>query len=112
MFAMDKAVTKIDPAGKNSIYGFQVALDDTEDNEPYIWSMGGNYANWETGKYNYLDPGVVKWYETLHKWATQDKILITLEAIAALQGSATANPFRGGLVAMFHRASYDSTINE
>jgi ABC-type glycerol-3-phosphate transport system substrate-binding protein len=113
MFAMAKATTKIDPSGKNSIYGFQVALDDTEDNEPYIWSMGGNYANWETGKYNYLDPGVVKWFETLYKWATQDKILITPDVIQSLQGgSANVNPFRAGIVVFYHRASYDSTINE
>jgi ABC-type glycerol-3-phosphate transport system substrate-binding protein len=112
MFEIAKLCTKKDSSGKITQYGFQVTYNDTEDNEPYIWSMGGNYANWETGKYNYLDPGVVKWYETLHKWATQDKILITQEVIASLQGSANANPFRGGLVAMFHRASYDSTINE
>ncbi len=112
MYEIAKLCTKKDSSGKITQYGFQVAYTDTEDQEPYIWSMGGNYANWDTGKYNYLDPGVVKWLELMYKWATQDKILITTDVIASLQGSATANPFRGGLVAMYHRASYDSTINE
>lgn len=113
MHAMAKAVTKPGAGGKVGQYGFQVAIDDTEDNEPYIWSMGGNYANWDTGKYNYLDPGVVKWFETLYQWAVKDKILITPDVIQSLQsGSANVNPFRAGLVAFYHRASYDSTINE
>jgi ABC-type glycerol-3-phosphate transport system substrate-binding protein len=112
MFEIAKKVTKKDANGRITQYGLQINYTDTEDQEPYIWSMGGNYANWETGKYNYLDPGLMKWFELVYKWATQDKILITKEAIAALQGSANANPFRGGIVAMFHRASYDSTINE
>ena len=36
---------------------------DTEDNEGFIWSLGGNYANWETGEYTYLDPAVIKAWE-------------------------------------------------
>ncbi len=112
MYEAAKKVVKTDSSGKVSQYGFLVDYTDTEDNEPYIWSMGGNYANWDTGKYNYLDPGVVKWFETLYKWAITDKILITKEAISALQGSANVNAFRAGIVAFYHRASYDSTINE
>ena len=50
--------------------------------------------------------------ELAYKWATQDQILITNEAVSAMQGSANVNPFRAGIVAMFHRASYDSTLNE
>jgi multiple sugar transport system substrate-binding protein len=112
MYAIAKKVTKKDSSGKVTQYGFTVDYTDTEDNEPYIWSMGGNYANWDTGKYNYLDPGLVKWYETLYQWAIKDQILITKEAVSALAGSANVNPFRAGLVAMYHRASYDSTLNE
>lgn len=112
MLEIAKLCVKKDSSGKITQYGLQQNYTDTEDSEPYIWGMGGNYANWDTGKYNYLDPGVVKWFETAYKWATVDKILITKEAIASLQGSANANPFRGGLVAMYHRASYDSTINQ
>jgi ABC-type glycerol-3-phosphate transport system substrate-binding protein len=112
MYKIAKMCTKKDSSGKVIQYGLRINYTDTEDQEPYIWSMGGNYANWETGKYNYLDPGVVKWFETAYKWAREDQILITNEAISALQGSANVNPFRGGIVAMFHRASYDSTINE
>ena len=112
MLEIAKKVTKKDASGRITQYGLQIEYTDTEDQEPYIWSVGGNYADWETGKYNYLNPGLVKWVELVHKWATQDKIVITKEAIAAMQGKATANPFRGGIVAMYHRASYDSTINE
>ncbi|HEY3079869.1 MAG TPA: extracellular solute-binding protein [Chloroflexota bacterium] len=112
MFEIAKKVTKTDGTGKVTQYGLRINYTDTEDQEPYIWSLGGNYADWETGKYDYLNPGLVKWLELVHKWATQDKVLITNEAVAAMQGSANANPFRGGIVAMFHRASYDSTINE
>jgi multiple sugar transport system substrate-binding protein len=112
MYEIAKKVTKKDSSGKVVQYGLQINYTDTEDMEPYIWSMGGNYANWDTGKYNYLDPGLIKWMELIHKWATQDQIVITKEAIAALQGSANVNPFRAGIVAMYHRASYDSTLNE
>ena len=47
----------------------------------------------------------MKWFETLYKWATVDKILITKEAIASFQGSANANPFRGG-----HRRDVPSRV--
>jgi multiple sugar transport system substrate-binding protein len=112
MYEIAKKCTKKDQNGRIIQYGLMLNYTDTEDQEPYIWSMGGNYADWDTGKYNYLDPGLIKWFELVYKWATVDKILITKEAIAQLQGAANVNPFRAGIVAMYHRASYDATINE
>jgi len=107
-----KACTKKDASGKIVQYGFQTTYTDTEDNEGFIWSLGGNYADWTTGKYNYLDPAVIKAWEMMYDWATKDQFLITQDAISSLTGATGVNPFRAGIVAMYLRASYDSTINE
>lgn len=104
--------TKKDSSGKVSQYGFMVDYTNTQEWENFVWSLGGNYANWESGKFNYLDPAVVKAQEMLHGWATKDKFLITKQAISDLQGASGVNPFRGGIVAMYLRASYDATLNE
>ncbi|HLH75047.1 MAG TPA: extracellular solute-binding protein [Chloroflexota bacterium] len=112
MLEIAAACTKKDSSGKITQYGLMVNYDDTEEFEPFVWSLGGNYANWDTGQYNYLDPAVIKAQQLLYKWATQDKIMITKEAISNLQGASGVNPFRAGIVAMYHRASYDATLNE
>ena len=103
--------TKKDSSGKITQYGFGVPYDNVEEMENFVWSFGGNYANWDTGKYNFLDPAVVKAFELLYKWAITDKIMITNAAISNLQGATGVNPFSGGLVAMYQRASYDAGID-
>jgi multiple sugar transport system substrate-binding protein len=109
-----KACTKTDASGKTTQWGFEVAYDNVEEMENFIWSLGGNYADWTTGKYTFTDPAVIQAFELLYKWGTQDKFMITNQAISSLSGAAGSgfNPFRAGLVAMYQRASYDATLNE
>lgn len=104
--------TKKDSSGKITQYGFELAYDDLEEMENLVWSLGGNYANWDTGKYTLTDPAVIKAFQSLYKWAVEDKILMTKQIISNLQGASGINPFRAGLVAMYQRASADATLNE
>jgi ABC-type glycerol-3-phosphate transport system substrate-binding protein len=106
-----KATTKKDSSGKTIQYGFQLDYDDTEEMECFVWSLGGNYVNWETGKYTYLDPAVIKAHEMLYSWAQQG-FMITNQAISNLQGASGISPFRAGITAMYLRASYDATLNQ
>jgi len=112
MIEIAQKCVKKNSAGKITQYGLMTSLNNPQEIEPYIWSLGGNYANWETGKFTFLDDASVKANEMLYKWATVDKFLITNEAISDLQGASGINPFRGGIVAMYHRASYDATLNQ
>jgi len=104
--------TKKDSSGKISQYGFEVAYDNVQEMENFIWSLGGNYADWTTGKFTFTDPAVVQAFTLLNKWANQDKIMLTNQAISDLQGASGINPFRAGIVALYQRASYDATLNE
>ncbi len=112
MIEIAQKCVKKDSSGKITQYGLMTSLNNTQEIEPYIWSLGGNYADWTTGKFNYLDPASVKAHELIYKWAITDKFVITQEAISSLQGASGVNPFRGGIVAMYHRASYDATLNQ
>ncbi len=104
--------TKKDSSGKITQYGFELAYNNIQEMENFIWSLGGNYANWDTGKFTLTDPAVIKAFELLYKWGTADKIMMTNEVISNLQGASGINPFRAGIVAMYQRASYDATLNE
>lgn len=112
LIEIGKACTKKDASGKITQYGFEVAYDNVEEMENFIWSLGGNYADWNSGKYTFTDPAVIQAFELLYKWASTDKFMITNQAISDLQGASGINPFRAGIVAMYQRASYDATLNE
>ena len=107
-----KLCTKKDSSGKVSQYGFEVAYNNVQEMENFIWSLGGNYADWNTGKWTFTDPAVQQAFELLYSWASKDQFMITNQAISDLQGASGINPFRAGIVAMYQRASYDSTLNE
>ncbi|MGH7861247.1 MAG: ABC transporter substrate-binding protein, partial [Candidatus Dormibacteraceae bacterium] len=97
--------TKKDSSGKITQWGFEYAYDNVEEIENLIWTLGGNYANWDTGKYTFTDPAVIKAYQTLYKWAIDDQILMSNQVISNLQGASGIDPFRAGIVAMNERAS-------
>jgi multiple sugar transport system substrate-binding protein len=94
-------------AGKQTRYGLQWNYTSYQEFSPIVWGLGGNYANWETLKYTLDDPKVLEAHQMLHKWAKDDKILITKEATTDLMGAGGAIPFRAGTAGMYHRAAYE-----
>jgi multiple sugar transport system substrate-binding protein len=105
-----RKLTKKDAAGKTTRYGLQWNYTSYQEFSPFVWSMGGNYANWETLKYTLDDPQVLKTHQMLYDWAKKDKFLITKEGITEMMGAGGPNPFRAGVTAMFHRAAYEWNI--
>ncbi len=105
-----RKTTVKDASGKITRYGLQWNYAHYQEFSPFVWTMGGNYADWTTLKYTLEDPAMVKSQEMLLRWAKQDKILITKEGINEMMGASGANPFRSGVAAMYHRAAYEVNI--
>jgi multiple sugar transport system substrate-binding protein len=102
--------TKRDSGGKTTQFGLQVPFDSVYEIESLFWSLGGNYADWQTGKWTFADPAVVKVEETLHKWMTVDQVMLPAST-KGLPIEPNENAFQSGLVALYMRASADVAAN-
>lgn len=105
-----RRTTKKDGNGKITRYGLQWNYTSYQEFSPFVWTLGGNYANWETLKYTLDDPAVFKTHQMLYDWAKKEKIMITKEGITEAMGAGGPNAFRAGVTAMYHRAAYEWTI--
>ena len=102
--------TKRDSSGKTTQFGLQVPFDSIYEIESLFWSLGGNYADWQTGKWTFADPAVVKVEQTLYKWMTVDQIMVPANT-KGLPIEPNQNAFQSGLVGLYLRASADVATN-
>jgi multiple sugar transport system substrate-binding protein len=77
----------------------------SESNGMFVWSFGGKWADFNTMKYTLDSPESIAAHNYVYEMVMEDKSVITNAESQALTQAGISDPFSGGKVAMWIRAS-------